>query len=158
MLCLCQKLEIFFVNRKCVGNSADNSFSGLARQDKAWPKIWYRLTCLLGVVMFYPCLFCPSDIMWRSQRTDARASVRALLYCYHTFLDHTKNINRKKCTEARQRVGNIKQCSKVSLGRNKLGQHNTTPLSLAINCRLAITRTDETAEYPISFNIIWQRN
>ena len=61
-------------------------------------------------------------------RTRWRASVRALFYCYHTFLDHTTNINRKlHCTEARQCVGSAKQCSKVSLGRNKHGQYNTTP-------------------------------
>ena len=32
------------------------------------------------------------------------------------------------CTEARQHVGSAKQCSKLSLGRNKHGQNITTPI------------------------------
>ena len=47
-------------------------------------------TLTYGVVMFCPCLFCPSDNVWRSRQSDA-----PLFYCYHTFLDHTTNINRK---------------------------------------------------------------
>ena len=29
------------------------------------------LTDKFGIVMFYPCLFCPSDNVWHSQRADA---------------------------------------------------------------------------------------
>ena len=65
--------------------------------------------------MFYPCFF-PSDNVWRFRC----ASVRALFYWFHTFLDHTTNISRK--VRAPRRVsasGGAKQCSKWSLGQKK---------------------------------------
>ena len=58
--------------------------------------------------------------------TRWRASVRALFFCYLTFLDHRTNISRK--VRARQHVGSAKQVSKLSLGQNKHGQNITTPL------------------------------
>ena len=51
-------------------------------------------------LMFYPCLFCPSDNVWRS-----RASVRTLVYSFHTFLDYSTNINRK--VRAPRRVSSL---------------------------------------------------
>ena len=53
------------------------------------------------------------------------ASVRALCYCYLTFLDHRTNIISK--VHAPMRVRSAKQVSKLSLGQNKHGQYMTTP-------------------------------
>ena len=50
-----------------------------------------RPICFLGALLLCPCLFHPSGNVWRSRR----ASVRALFYCYLTFLDHRTNISRK---------------------------------------------------------------
>ena len=74
-----------------------------------------------SVVMFYPCLFCPSDNVWHSWR----ASLRALFYWYHTFSDHTTNISIK--VRAPRGVPSAKQWSKLPLGQNKHGQNITTP-------------------------------
>jgi len=51
-----------------------------------------------GVVMFYLCLFCPSDNVWYLLPTRLCASVRTHFYYYYTFLDHTTNISRKVLT------------------------------------------------------------
>jgi len=48
---------------------------------------------LIGVVMFYPCFFCPSD---NSGAPEVLMRLGAhTFYYYHTFLDHTTNISRK---------------------------------------------------------------
>ena len=70
------------------------------------------------------------------------ASVRALFYCYLTFLDHRTNISRKSArTEACQRVRSPKQVSKLSLGQNIHGRNKPVPpkkgidtLNCAVNC------------------------
>ena len=49
-----------------------------------------NLLSVVGALTVYPCLFYPSDNVWRSWR----ASVRALYYSFHTFLDQTTNISR----------------------------------------------------------------
>ena len=54
-----------------------------------------------------------------------RASVCALFFCYHTFLDHKPNSSWK--VRAPRRVGSAKQSSKLSLRRNENGQNITTP-------------------------------
>jgi len=51
-----------------------------------------------GAMIFYPCLFYPSDNMWCTG-----------------------------CADACQRVGSAKQVSQLSLGQNKHGQNITTP-------------------------------
>jgi len=66
-------------------------------QEKLFDKVTtlVRLSYLfiLGVVMFYPCVFCPSDNVWCSRHADGSGA--ALFYCFHTFLDHTTIISRK---------------------------------------------------------------
>jgi len=79
-----------------------------------------------GVVMFSPCLFCPSDNVWCSQR----ASVCALFYCYPTFLDHTTNISRQvrapRRTSASGAPSHIQNChlDKTNMDKTKTSQHH----------------------------------
>ena len=56
-----------------------------------------------GALMFYPCLFYPSDNVWHSRRTDAPRCAH-FFYLFHTFLDHTTKIRRKERAPSRVSV------------------------------------------------------
>ena len=54
--------------------------------------------------------------------TCSCASVHALFYSFHTFLDHSTNYIRKTFAPRRVSVSGVaKRCSKLSLGQNKHG-------------------------------------
>ena len=81
-----------------------------------------------GALLLCPCLFCPSDNVWRSRCADApRCAI--LFYCYHTFLDHRTNISRK--LHARRRVSVSGALSKFQ------------------NCHLDKTNMDKTSQHLI---------
>ena len=79
-----------------------------------------------GVVMFYPCLFCPSDNVWRSRSTDVPRHVQ-FFYCYYTFLDHTTKISRKvrelRHVSASGAPNNVQNCLLDISNMGKTSQH-----------------------------------
>jgi len=50
---------------------------------------------LMGVVMFYPCLFCPSDNVWCSQRPDVPWCVHFSTVITPSWI--TQQISVEKC-------------------------------------------------------------
>ena len=82
-----------------------------------------------GALMLCPCLFCPSDNVWRSRHADLHRCVQFSTVISPSWI--TEQISVGKCAhQARQRVRSAKQVSKFSLGQKKHGQNITTPIAL----------------------------
>ena len=97
----------------------------------------YQIQCTVVMSMF-------ASSKWQHVALPLRwrASVRALFYCYHTFLDHTTNISQKVCAP---------RCVNVS------GAPNDVP-----NCHLDKTTMDNSPMHleltppPLSDRRSWQ--
>ena len=99
-------------------------------KDNFWIlQIFSEMTQFEGVVMFYPCLLCPSDNVWPSWRADAPRC--AHLYCYHTFLDHTRNVSRKvrapRLVIASGASNNVQNCH---LDKTNMDKHHNTQFEI----------------------------
>ena len=86
VLCEIATAAPFFYKRTCV------------RAGAIAAPLFYESTCVhagataaplfyKGALMFFPCLFCPSDNVWRSRRADAPWCAH-FSNLFHTFLDH----------------------------------------------------------------------
>ena len=58
-------------------------------------KLYFNKGIQLGVVMFYPCLFCPSDNVWRSLHADATRCVHFPTVITTSWI--TQQISVEKC-------------------------------------------------------------
>ena len=80
----------------------------------------------LGALLLCPCLFRPSDKVWRSRRADAPRCAHFSTVISPSWITEQISVGKSR-TEACQCIGSAKQVSKLSLGQNKQGQNITTP-------------------------------
>ena len=79
-------------------------------------KLVRQTAFLEGALLLCPCLFRPSDNVWRSRRADAPQCVHFSTVISPSWI--TEQISVVRRTKACQRVGSAKQVSKLSLGQN----------------------------------------
>ena len=77
-----------------------------------------------GVVMFYPCLFCPSDNVWHSRHADAPWCLHFSIVITPSWITQQKLV--EKCTQRGASSGapnNVKNCHLDKTNMDKTSQH-----------------------------------
>jgi len=91
----------------------------------------FKATFFVGALLLCPCLFHPSDNVWRSRRADAP-------WCTHFYTVISPSLTTeqisvgKRATEARKRIGGQKSFKIGTWTKQTWTKHHNTFLSLKL--------------------------